>query len=132
MRRLLLLALVVATSSDAAAQHFGGPVNRFVYACDVPESPLPPTGPTLSRTAVVDAMNAISPAIDACSAGSGTLQLAFGFRGSDGAATEVHLGEVTGYTPSDAELRCMEEVGCTVRLPPFERATFTVNFPFRF
>lgn len=89
-------------------------------------------GPTLphtpSRGDVVRAMGAVNSDVRACGRGEhGSVQVRVVFRGVDGQAIEA-----TADGPVSEPVRtCVVGVARTIRVPPFERETFSISYPFR-
>lgn len=84
---------------------------------------------TPSRRAVVDAMQAITPAVQSCGRiQHGAAQVQFEFDGPTGDLTSIAVIEDAAGTPLAA---CIENEARGARLPPFRRPTFRVIYPFR-
>ncbi|RZO53105.1 MAG: hypothetical protein EVA89_29825 [Sandaracinaceae bacterium] len=108
----LLVLLVLTLGAAAALAEPSGPV---------PDTP--------SRQAVVEAMNRVTPAVQACSNGwVGRAQVRFVFEGSSGRALSAQV--VTPDVPTTVA-RCVEAAAQNARVPRFGRENFSVSFPFR-
>ena len=99
----LLVLLVLTLGAAAALADPSGPV---------PDTP--------SRQAVVEAMNRVTPAVQACSNGW--------VEGSSGRALSAQV--VTPNVPTTVA-RCVEAAAQDARVPRFGRENFSVSFPFR-
>jgi tRNA A-37 threonylcarbamoyl transferase component Bud32 len=82
-----------------------------------------------SRSDVMSAMNAVTPAVRACSNGaSGTVTVAILFEGSTGRCTSA---TVHGDAPAPVA-SCIARAVRGARVPPFQNETHAVNYPFRY
>jgi len=88
---------------------------------------------TPSREAVVAAMSAISPAVNACANGRerGLAQVRMQFRGSDGVVTAASWQDAQSARFSPDAQACILRAARHARVPSFRRETFTVSYPFR-
>lgn len=90
---------------------------------DLPDTP--------SRGAVVSAMQLAVPRIEQCGVqhgahGAVSIRMEFG---PEGTVVDVGIPPEHASTPLGA---CFAEAVRSVRLPPFRRPRFTVNYPFRY
>lgn len=81
----------------------------------------------VSRREVVRAMDAVAPAVDACSNREGLVPIRIVFAGRDGTVTEVEVTDAA----TEIERECVERAVRAARLAPFGQPQFAVNFPFR-
>ena len=95
------------------------------------QAPLPETP---GRQAIVDAMREVIPAVQACGRiQHGEAQVQFVFEGPSGAAIAVTVaGSLAGSLVGTPLAACIENAVRGAQVHPFRRATFNVNFPFRF
>ena len=85
---------------------------------------------TPSRVAVVDAMQAITPAVQTCGRiAHGQARVQFNFDGPTGSLVSAVVMDAGAGTQLAA---CIEDAVRGARVPPFRRPTFLVNYPFRF
>jgi TonB family protein len=119
----------------------GGAVTyRFPVVYLVENAPSPPPAPLAgstdpsapdypSRADVVAAMNAVTPAVRACGSRIGLVPVRIVFAGADGTVSSTTVSSSQGHAASLTA--CIEQAARGARLPPFRRASFTVNYPFR-
>lgn len=88
------------------------------------------TGPqTPSRSDVMSALNGVQGAVAACGNGThGTANVRIVFSGRTGQATNATVGG--GNFPPPV-MSCIARAARGARVPPFQNATFSVNYPFR-
>lgn len=84
---------------------------------------------TPSRVAIVEAMQAITPAVQTCGRiEHGQARVQFNFDGPTGSLISAVVMDAGAGTPLAA---CIEDAVRGARVPPFRRPTFLVNYPFR-
>ncbi|MBX3270328.1 MAG: AgmX/PglI C-terminal domain-containing protein [Sandaracinaceae bacterium] len=82
---------------------------------------------TPSRSDVVAAMGAVTPAVRACG-GGGMASVRVTFAGATGRVTEAAVSGPHAGTPTGA---CIARAVRAARVPPFSSGSFSANYPFR-
>jgi len=126
MLMVMLLPSCGAGSSGAGQSANSNRGSAQQAALSPTQAPLPETP---GRREVVDAMQAITPAVQACGRiQHGQAQVRFDFDGPTGALISAVVIDSGAGTPLAA---CIENAVRGAHVPPFRRATFLVNYPFR-
>jgi hypothetical protein len=129
-RRLLGRFVGMYGTDDAWRRNAVMVLERLAPRPPPPSPPPPPVGPseTPSRSDVLSAMQSVAGDVRACADEHGVVMVRATFEGPTGRAAHVSV-------PSDeldgATARCIGRAVRAARVPPFQKATFTVNFPYR-